>query len=99
VGKKLYIGNLSYEVTQKDLEELFAQAGTCQSVAVIMDRATGQSRGFGFVEMNSSAEAEKAVQKFNGHDLKGRALKVNEAMERNNNRGENDRGGSWNRRY
>jgi len=99
VGKKLYIGNLSYEVTQKDLEGLFAQAGTCQSVAVIMDRATGQSRGFGFVEMNSGAEAEKAIQKFNGHDFKGRALKVNEAMERNNNRSGNDRGGSWNRRY
>jgi cold-inducible RNA-binding protein len=101
LGKKLYIGNLSYEVTQQDLEGLFAQAGTCQSVAVIMDRATGQSRGFGFVEMSSSAEAQKAIQQFNGHDLKGRSLKVNEAMERNskNNRGGDDRGGSWNRRY
>ena len=99
MGKKLYIGNLGYEVTQQDLEGLFAQAGTCESVAVIMDRATGQSRGFGFVEMSSSAEAQKAIQQFNGHDFKGRALKVNEAMERNNNRGGNDRGGSWNRRY
>jgi len=99
LGNKLYIGNLSYEVTQRDLEGLFAQAGTCQSAAVIMDRATGQSRGFGFVEMSSSAEAEKAIQQFNGHDFKGRALKVNEAMERNNKRGGNDRGGSWNRRY
>ena len=98
MGKKLYIGNLGYEVTQQDLEGLFAQAGTCQSVAVIIDRATGQSRGFGFVEMSSNAEAQKAIQQFNGYDFNGRALKVNEAMERNNNRGGNDRGGSWNRR-
>jgi RNA recognition motif-containing protein len=100
LGKKLYVGNLSYQVTQQDLEGLFAQAGTCESAAVIIDRATGQSRGFGFVEMSSSAEAQKAMHQFNGHDLKGRALKVNEAEERNsNNRGRNDRGGSWNRRY
>jgi cold-inducible RNA-binding protein len=99
LGKKLYVGNLSYQVTQQDLEGLFAQAGTCESVAVIIDRATGQSKGFGFVEMSSSAEAQKAMQQFNGHDLKGRALKVNEAIERNSNRGRNDGGGSWNRRY
>jgi cold-inducible RNA-binding protein len=100
LGKKLYVGNLSYEVTQQDLEGLFAQAGTCESVAVIMDRTTGQSRGFGFVEMSSGAEAQKAMQQFNGHDLKGRALKVNEAEERNSNdRGRNARGGSGNRRY
>jgi cold-inducible RNA-binding protein len=100
LGKKLYVGNLSYAVTQQDLEGLFAQAGTCESVAVIIDRATGQSKGFGFVEMTSTAEAQKAMQQFNGHDLKGRALKVNEAIERNsNNRGGNYRGGSGNRRY
>lgn len=99
MGNRLYIGNLSYEVTQQDLEGLFAQAGTCQSVAVITDRATGQSRGFGFVEMSSGAEAQKAIQQFNGHDLKGRALKVNEAIERNNDRGGNDRGRSRNRGY
>jgi RNA recognition motif-containing protein len=101
LGKKLYVGNLSYQVTQQDLEGLFAQAGTCESVAVIIDRATGQSKGFGFVEMSSSAEAQKAIQQFNGHDLKGRTLKVNEAMERDrsSNRGGSDRGGSWNRRY
>jgi cold-inducible RNA-binding protein len=98
VGKKLYIGNLGYEVTQGDLEELFAQAGTCQSAAVIIDRTTGQSRGFGFVEMSSNAEAEKAIQQFNGHDFKGRALKVNEAIERNNSGGGGGRGGSWERR-
>jgi cold-inducible RNA-binding protein len=100
LGKKLYVGNLSYTVTQHDLEGLFAQAGTCESVAVIIDRTTGQSKGFGFVEMSSSAEAQKALQQFNGHDLKGRALKVNEATERNsNNRGGNYRGGPGNRRY
>ena len=82
MGKKLYIGNLGYEVTQEDLQGLFAQAGTCESAAVIMDRATGQSRGFGFVEMGSSAEAQQAIQQFNGHDFKGRALKVNEAIEK-----------------
>ena len=99
MGKKLYIGNLSYDVTQEDLEGLFAQAGTCQSVAVITDRTTGQSRGFGFVEMSSSAEAQKAIQHLDGHDLKGRALKVNEAIERDSNRGGKDRGGSRNRAY
>jgi RNA recognition motif-containing protein len=99
LGKKLYIGNLSYDVTQQDLEGLFAQAGTCQSVAVITDRNTGQSRGFGFVEMSSSAEAQKAIQQLNGHDLKGRALKVNEAIERDGNRGGKDRGGPRNRAY
>jgi cold-inducible RNA-binding protein len=97
LGKKLYIGNLGYQVTKEDLEGLFAQAGTCESVSVIIDRATGQSRGFGFVEMSSNSEAQKAIQQFNGHDLKGRALKVDEAVERQNNRGGSDRG-SWNRR-
>jgi RNA recognition motif-containing protein len=99
LGNKLYIGNLSYDVTQQDLEGLFAQAGTCQSAAVITDRATGQSRGFGFVEMSSSAEAQKAIQQFNGQDLKGRALKVNEAIERGSDRGGNDRDRSRNRGY
>jgi RNA recognition motif-containing protein len=95
MGKKLYIGNLGYEVTSQDLQELFAQAGSCESAAVINDRETGQSRGFGFVEMSSSAEAQKAIQQFNGYDLKGRALKVNEALDKgNNNRG----GGGWSRR-
>lgn len=81
MGKKLYIGNLGYEVTNEDLAELFAQAGTCESAAVIMDRSTGQSRGFGFVEMSSGSEAQKAIQQFNGHDFKGRALRVNEATQ------------------
>ena len=100
MGKKLYIGNLGYEVTNADLEELFAQSGKCESAAVIMDRDTGRSRGFGFVEMGSPAEAEKAIQQFNGFDLKGRALKVNEAMERSGGGGgRNGGGGGGKRRY
>ena len=73
--------------TDADLQQVFAQAGTCESAAVIIDRSTGQSRGFGFVEMSSDAEAQKAIQQLNGQDLKGRALKVNEAMDKGSNRG------------
>jgi RNA recognition motif-containing protein len=82
MGRKLYVGNLGFDVTQQDLEDLFAQAGSCDSVAVITDRFSGQSRGFGFVEMSSNSEAQRAIQQFNGHEFKGRALKVNEAKER-----------------
>src|SRR5438093_5398425 len=82
MGKKLYVGNLAFQVTQKDLEELFARAGVCESAAVITDRDTGQSRGFGFVEMSSNADAQKAIQQFDGHELMGRALRVNEARDR-----------------
>jgi len=105
MGKRLYVGNLGFDVTDKDLEELFAQAGVCESVTVITDRATGQSRGFGFVEMGSNADAQKAVQQFDGQEFKGRALKVNEAREREGGRGGGGGGGSrgggrggWNRR-
>ena len=86
MGRKLYVGNLGFDVSNKDLEELFAQAGVCESAAVITDRATGQSRGFGFVEMASNADAQKAIQQFNGQEFKGRALKVNEAKQRDNDR-------------
>jgi RNA recognition motif-containing protein len=110
MGKKLYVGNLAFEVTNKDLEELFAQAGICESVAVITDRATGQSRGFGFVEMGSNADAQKAIEQFDGYELKGRALKVNEARDREGGGGGGrgprggggggrGGGGGWNRRY
>ena len=94
MGRKLYVGNLAFSVTQKDLEDLFAQAGACDSVALITDRSTGESRGFGFVEMSTSGEAQRAIQQFDGHDLKGRALKVNEARERESGGG----GGGWGRR-
>src|SRR5438477_384278 len=72
MGKKLFVGNLSFDTTSADLEALFSQAGTCESAAVITDRATGRSRGFGFVEMSSASEAERAITELNGHELQGR---------------------------
>ena len=74
---KIYVGNLSYETTEEELRELFSQAGTVVSVALIKDRDTGQSKGFAFIEMNNQSEAEKGIQMFNGHTLGNRALKVN----------------------
>jgi cold-inducible RNA-binding protein len=82
MGKKIFVGNLSYDTTSADLESLFAGAGTCESAAVITDRETGRSRGFGFVEMGSSDEVAKAVAALNGHELHGRTLNVSEARER-----------------
>jgi RNA recognition motif-containing protein len=95
VGRKLYVGNLAYNVTTDDLKELFGQIGSCESIAVISDRDTGQSKGFGFVEMSTDAEAQKAIQQLNSTDFKGRALKVNEANERpgGGNRGGGGGGG------
>jgi RNA recognition motif-containing protein len=97
MGKKLYVGNLGFDVTDKELEALFAQAGVCESVAIITDKFSGQSRGFGFVEMSSNAEAQRAIQQFNGQELKGRPLKVNEARDRDD-RGGGGGGRGWNRR-
>ncbi len=96
MGKKLYIGNLAFGVNDRDLQDLFSQAGVCESTAVITDRETGQSRGFGFVEMGSNDEAQKAIAQFNGHELSGRAIKVNEAKEREKGGGG---GGGGGRRY
>ncbi|HRX86999.1 MAG TPA: RNA-binding protein, partial [Phycisphaerae bacterium] len=79
MGMKLYVGNLSYNTSEQELEELFAQHGTVQSCTVIMDRDTGQSKGFAFVEMGSDNEARAAMEALDGADLAGRALKVNEA--------------------
>ena len=79
MGKKLYVGNLSYDVTDSALEQLFAAHGTVQSAQVIMDRDTGRSKGFGFVEMGSDQEAQTAIQALDGKEVEGRALKVNEA--------------------
>src|SRR5712691_4356001 len=79
MGKKLYVGNLAYSVTDSALEQLFAAHGTVQSAQVIMDRDTGRSKGFGFVEMNSDAEAQAAITALNGKEVDGRALTVNEA--------------------
>ena len=82
MGKKLYIGNLGYDVSSSDLEALLSPHGTVQSAEVIMDRSTGQSKGFGFVEMDSDAEAQAAISALDGQDHGGRALKVNEAKPR-----------------
>jgi len=79
VGNKLYVGSLSYRVTDQHLQELFAQYGTVTSAKVITDRYTGQSRGFGFVEMATSEEAQKAITALNGTQHEGRTLVVNEA--------------------
>jgi len=82
MGKKLYVGNLGYDVSSADLERLFASHGTVESASVISDRATGQSKGFGFVEMSSSAEAQEAITALDGKDFGGRTLRVNEAKPR-----------------
>jgi RNA recognition motif-containing protein len=87
VGKKLYCGNLSYNLSSADLEQLFSDFGTVQSAEVIMDRETGRSKGFGFVEMSSDAEAQAAIEGLNLKEHEGRALAVNEARPRQ------DRGG------
>src|SRR6266852_7757535 len=101
---KLYVGNLAYSVTNDDLQALFSQVGKVASAAVVSDKFSGQSRGFGFVEMESSGDAAKAISEFDGKDLKGHNLKVNEAKPREfggggggggrDNRGAGGRGGN-----
>lgn len=92
MGKKLYVGNLSYEVTDAALEQMFAAHGTVESAQVIMDRDTGRSKGFGFVEMKNDQEAQAAIQALNSKEVGGRALTVNEARPRED-RGGGGRGG------
>jgi RNA recognition motif-containing protein len=87
VGRKLYCGNLSYSVSSSDLEQLFSQFGSVQSAQVITDRDTGRSKGFGFVEMASPAEAEAAISGLNETEHEGRSLTVNEAKPRENRGG------------
>jgi RNA recognition motif-containing protein len=82
MSMKLYVGNLSFETSSSDLQTLFAQTGTVESASVIEDRETGRSRGFGFIEMSTKEEGAAAIQKFNGQEVGGRALKVNEAKAR-----------------
>jgi len=79
---KLYVGNLSFETTENDLQDLFEQQGAVKEVHLIMDRFTGKSRGFAFVTMNDSAQGSAAISALNGHELNGRALTVNEARPR-----------------
>ena len=88
MGSKLYVGNLSYNTTSSELEQMFGQHGTVQSAEVIQDRDTGRSKGFGFVQMGSDEEAQAAIAALNGQQSDGRALTVNEAKPRE------DRGGS-----
>ena len=87
MSMKLYVGNLSFDTSSSELQTLFAQAGTVESVSLIEDRETGRSRGFGFVEMQTKEEGAAAIEQFNGKDLGGRALKVNEAKPRENRNG------------
>ena len=88
---KLYVGNLAFQTTSEELQTMFAQAGTVESVSLIEDRETGRSRGFGFIEMSTKEEGAAAIQQFNGKDMGGRALNVNEAKPRE------DRGGGGGR--
>lgn len=84
---KLYVGNLAFSTSSQDLQELFATAGTVESASVVEDRDTGRSRGFGFVEMSSKEEGEAAIAQFNGKEVNGRSLTVNEAKPRENRGG------------
>jgi RNA recognition motif-containing protein len=87
MSTKLYVGNLTFKTTSQELQQLFSQAGTVESASVVEDRDTGRSRGFGFVEMATAEEATSAIEQFNGKDLGGRLLTVNEAKPRENRGG------------
>jgi RNA recognition motif-containing protein len=95
MAMKLYVGNLSFQTSSEDLQQLFSQAGTVESASVVEDRDTGRSRGFGFVEMASKEEGEKAIEQFNGTDLGGRNLTVNEARPREDRGGRGGGGGGY----
>ena len=82
MGKKLFVGNLSFSTTSADLEALFAAAGSVESATVVSDRDSGRSRGFGFVEMSNASEASKAIEELNGREVGGRQINVSEAKER-----------------
>ncbi len=93
MGKRLYVGNLSFSATEMDLRELLGQSGTVTDAKLVMDRDTGRPRGFGFVEMSTDAEAQNAINALNGREFLGRALTVNEAQERTGGGGGGGRGG------
>ena len=98
MGMKLYVGNLSFDASETDLQELFAQAGQVESARIITDMYTGKSRGFGFVEMANRDEGQKAIDQFNGKDLKGRPIVVNEAKPQERRPGGGGGGGAVVRR-
>jgi RNA recognition motif-containing protein len=87
MGRKIFVGNLAFDTTNHDLQELFGSIGTCDSATVVTDRDTGRSRGFGFVEMSSAGDAQRAISELNGREVHGRALRVSEANERPSNSG------------
>ena len=94
MSTKLYVGNLAFQTTSAELQDLFAQAGTVESASVVEDRMTGRSRGFAFVEMATAQEAASAIEQLNGKEVGGRALKVNEAKPRENRGGNRNFGGN-----
>jgi len=96
MSTKLYVGNLAFQTTSEELQALFAQAGTVESASVVEDRMTGRSRGFAFIEMATKEEATAAIEQFNGKEVGGRALKVNEAQPRENRGGGGFGGGNRN---
>ena len=97
MSMKLYVGNLSFQTSSDDLQQLFAQAGTVESSSVVEDRDTGRSRGFGFVEMSSAEEGKAAIEQFNGKEVNGRNLTVNEAKPREDRGGRGGGGGGGGR--
>ena len=99
MAKKIYVGNLSFQTTDADLKDMFSEIGQVESVQIITDRETGRSKGFGFVEMSDDAAAAKAIERFNGKEVNGRALTVNEArpMERKDSGSRGSGGGGRDR--
>ena len=95
MGKKIFVGNLSFDTTSQDLESLFSELGTCESATVVTDRDTCRSRGFGFVEMSSASEADKAISTLNGRDVGGRQINVSEAKPREGGGGGRPRSGGF----
>jgi RNA recognition motif-containing protein len=95
MGKRLYVGNLAYSVTEAELRDVFAEVGNVAEVKVVLDRDTGRPRGFAFVEMSSDSEAADAMSKLNGSELQGRAMNIKEAQERTGGGGGGGRGGGW----
>ena len=97
MGRKLYVGNLPYSATEQDLSDKFSPSGTVESAKLIIDRDTGRSKGFGFVEMSSDAEAQVAIEALDGTDYDGRPMKVNEArpQEKRSGGGGRGRGGGY----